>query len=73
MGRLASTTRVSDLQQLLKRIGRWDEIGRDYEPLPLPREPRGRVLTAEEKRKLFQVAKTDPNWEAAFLFVTDLD
>lgn len=58
----------SVLQQLLKRIGRWDEIGPDYEPLPLPKEPRGRVLTDEEKQKLFRVAKTNANWEAAFLF-----
>jgi integrase len=58
----------SVLQQLLKRIGRWDEIGPDHEPLPLPKEPRGRVLTDEEKQKLFQVAKTNANWEATFLF-----
>jgi len=58
----------SVLQQLLKRVGRWDEVGPDYEPLPLPREPRGRALTDEEKKKLFEAAKTDANWEAAFLF-----
>src|SRR5713226_6092389 len=38
----------SVLQQLLKRIGRWDEIGPDYEALPLPQEARGRVLTRSE-------------------------
>ena len=58
----------SVLQQLLKRVGRWDEIGRDYQALPLPKEKRGRVLTDAEKQNLFRIAKTNPNWEATFLF-----
>src|ERR1700730_1149304 len=58
----------SVMQQLLKRVGRWDEIGRDYEALPLSQEGCGRTLTDHEKQRLFQTASANPNWEAAFLF-----
>src|SRR5262245_45790057 len=42
------------LQQLLKRIRRWDDVKDYYEPVPLPRESPGRALTPEEERKLLQ-------------------
>ncbi len=58
----------SVLQQLLKRIGRWDNIAPNYEQLPLSKKKRGRALSPEEKERLFGTAATNPNWEAAFLF-----
>jgi integrase len=58
------------LQQMLKRIGRWPEIAHTYQPLPLPKERRGRALAPEEKHRLFEASASDPHWEAAFLFAT---
>jgi integrase len=58
----------SVLQQMLKRIGRWPSIAGDYRPLPLPKEKRGRVLTDAEKKRLIEAAKSNPNWQAAYLF-----
>ncbi len=58
----------SVIQQMLKRIGRWPEIASDYQPLPLPKEKRGRVLSDEEFDRLFRTAQSSPNWYATFLF-----
>ena len=58
----------SVLQQMLKRVGLWHFVSHHYEPLPLPKESVGRVLTAEERIKLFEAAQSDPNLEAALLF-----
>jgi integrase len=40
----------------------------DYQPLPLPKEKVGRVLSDEERERLLRVAGSNPNWEAAYLF-----
>jgi len=53
------------LSQMRKRIGQPLE---DYQPLPLPKEKRGRALRDEEKQKLFKVAASDPNWLACCCF-----
>ena len=58
----------SCLQQMLGRIGRWAEIGHDYQPLPLPKAEVGRALTDSEYTRLFRMAASNPNWQAAFLF-----
>jgi integrase len=58
------------LQQMLKRIGRWEGIAPRYEALPLSKKQRGQAMTTEEKERLFRVSATNPNWEAAFLFAT---
>jgi integrase len=58
----------SVLQQMLKRVGLWEKIGPQYEPMPLPKEGPGRVLSPEERNSLFDVARTNSEWEAAFLF-----
>lgn len=55
------------LNQMLKRIGKKLE---DYQPLPLPKEQRGRALSDEERARLLRVAQSNPNWEAAYLAVT---
>jgi integrase len=49
-----------------KRIGMPIE---DYQPLPLPKEERGRALSDEERSRLLRVARSNPNWEAAYLAV----
>jgi hypothetical protein len=58
----------SVLQQMLKRVGLWEGIRANYEPIPLPKESRGRALSPEERTKLFEAAQKSSNWEAAFLF-----
>jgi len=67
-GPFAINHECSVLQQMLKRIGRWPELATEYQALPLPKEKRGRVLRDEQRVKLLQVAKSNPNWEAAYLF-----
>jgi integrase len=41
----------------------------DYQPLPLPKEIRGRALSDEERARLLRVAESNPNWQAAYLAV----
>jgi len=53
------------LLQIRKRIGM---PLADYQPLPLPKAERGRVLSHEERERLFRIASSNPNWEAAYLF-----
>jgi integrase len=53
------------LCQIRKRIGMPLE---DYQPLPLPKGERGKVLSEEQRARLLRVAGTNPNWEAAYLF-----
>jgi integrase len=53
------------LNQMRKRIGQPFE---DYQPLPLPKEARGRALRDDERAKLMQYAASNPNWEGAYLF-----
>lgn len=67
-GPFAINHECSVLQQMLKRIGRWGEIAPNYQPLPLPKTKVGRALRDEEKARLFRIAATNPNWEAALLF-----
>jgi integrase len=56
----------SVLQQMLKRIGRWPEIGQQYQPLPLPSESPHRMLTAEEEERLYRVGAQHPEWDVAY-------
>jgi integrase len=51
---------LSCLQQLLKRIRKWDEVKPYYEAIPLPRESPGRALTPEEERSLLQAGASRP-------------
>jgi hypothetical protein len=58
----------SVLQQMLKRIGKWNEIEHQYQALRLLDRGPGRVLSPEERTRLFQVSARKENWEGAFLF-----
>ncbi len=53
------------LCQIRKRIGQ--PLG-DYQPLPLPKEQRGKVLSDEQRARLLRVAASNPKWQAAYLF-----
>ena len=67
-GPFAINHECSVLQQMLKRIGRWPEIAPDYQPLPLPKEKRGKVLRDEQKAILLRIASENPDWAAAYYF-----
>jgi len=56
----------SVLQQMLKRIGRWPDIGAQYQPLPLPRESPHRMLTADEEERLYRIGPQHPEWDVAY-------
>jgi integrase len=58
----------SVLQQMLKRIGKWQEIEPQFQALRLPDDGPGRVLSPEERTRLFQMSARKENWEGAFLF-----
>jgi hypothetical protein len=45
----------------------WDEIGRFYEPLFVPRSKAGFALEPEEERHLFEVASKNSRWLVAYL------
>src|SRR5206468_7998972 len=54
------------IQQLLKRIRKWNEVSPFYEPLPMPRQSIGRAMTPEEERKLFATGALLPSWTTAY-------
>lgn len=56
----------SVLQQMLKRIGRWQDIEPNYQPLPLPKESPHRALTPAEEDRLYRIGTTNPNWDVAY-------
>lgn len=55
------------VQAVLKRAGRWKYVAPHYEPLPLPKVGKPKVMTVQEEKRLFDVAQTDPDFELAFL------
>lgn len=60
---------TSVLQQMLKRIGRWPELAADFQPLPLPKHEIGRALREEERKRLLEAGRDNPNWMAAYVAV----
>jgi integrase len=56
----------SIIQQLLKRIRRWNEVAPFYEAIPLPSESCGRALTPEEEWRLFEAGALNPKWATAY-------
>lgn len=51
---------------MLKRIGHWNEIAPNYQPLRLPKESPHRALTVEEEDRLYRVGASNPAWEVAY-------
>lgn len=64
-GAFAINHELGLLCQIRKRIGIPLE---DYQPLPLPKGERGKVLNDEQRERLLRIARSNPNWEAAYLF-----
>jgi len=57
---------LSPLQQLLKRIRKWDDVKPYYEAIPLPKESPGRALTPDEERRLLEAGRSRPGWARAY-------
>lgn len=55
------------VEAVMKRAGRWKYLAPYYEPLPLPPSKKPKVMTVQEKKRLFDIAQTDPEFELAFL------
>lgn len=74
--RMARTSQVSSrtinlevkvLRMVLKQARLWSRIADDYKPLPEKKRGPGRALTDEQEQRLFSLASSNPNWQAAFL------
>jgi integrase len=54
---------VGVLSRVLKFCGRWRVLADHVKNLPERQRPIGRALTSEERRRLFDVAASNPEWE----------
>jgi hypothetical protein len=54
---------VGVLSRVLKFCGRWRALADHVKNLPERQRPIGRALTAEERRRLFDVAASNAEWE----------
>ena len=57
---------VALIRLILKQAGRWNRIGDEIKNLPESRDIVARVLTQEEKRRLFEIARSRPEWYRAY-------
>lgn len=60
---------TSLLQQILKRAGLWEQIGRGFQPLQLPKDSPGRCISDEEETRLLKTAILSKRWESCYLFI----
>lgn len=55
------------VQQILKRAGVWKKrFSDDYEKIPMPSTKPKRVMSEEEKKRLFRVASNNPDWAMGY-------
>lgn len=54
------------LRMILKNAKCWAAIGEEYKPLKEDRRGPGVALTLEQERHLFETAKLNPQWDAAY-------
>ena len=60
---------TSLLQQILKRAGLWEQVGRGFEPLPLPKNSPGRCITDDEEKAILRAALLHKRWEHLYFFI----
>jgi integrase len=58
---------LSVVQQVMKRAKEWSRIGDLYRALPTPASKKKKVLGDLEKRQLFAIAASRPEWEISVL------
>lgn len=56
---------LSALQQILKQAGLWKHLDEFYKPLRVPPRKAGHSLTAEDEKRLREVAMSKPKWRLA--------
>jgi integrase len=61
---------VSVLRQLLKHARLWYQFQEDYRPIRNTKPSVGRALTPDEAERLFDVARTRPDWIYAYVAAT---
>jgi integrase len=61
---------LSVLRQVLKRARLWYRFEDEYTTLRNRKPPVGRALTAEEQRRLFEIARTKATWLYAYVAAT---
>src|SRR5262245_8128090 len=61
---------LSVLRQVLKRARFWYRFEDEYAPLRNRKPPVGRALTPDEQQRLFEVARTKPQWLFAYVAAT---
>lgn len=57
---------VGVLSRVLKFCGRWRALADRVQNLPERQRPIGRALTAEEQKRLFDAAASNPEWEHVY-------
>jgi hypothetical protein len=57
---------VGVLSRVLKSCGRWRALPDHVHNLPERQHPVGRALTADERKRLFQSAASNPEWEHVY-------
>jgi integrase len=57
---------VGVLSRVLKFCGRWRALADHVHNLPERQRPIGRALTSEERRRLFDTAASNPEWEHVY-------
>ena len=57
------------ISMMLKRIGRWQDLAFDYQPLAVSRQSPGRAISEAEYERLTRHAMSKPEWEGAYLFM----
>jgi integrase len=54
------------LRMILRSAKVWSHLADDYKPLREDKRGPGRALSAEEERRVFDVASSNPNWSVAY-------
>jgi integrase len=57
---------VGVLSRVLKFCGRWRALADHVKNLPEPQRPVGRALTPEERKRLFDAAASNAEWEHVY-------
>jgi len=54
------------LRMILKTVKLWARLADDYKPLLANKKGPGRALSPDEEKRLFEVAGSNPRWDAAY-------
>lgn len=66
VGNRAINLETKLLRQVLKAAKVWSQVADDYKPLPVNSRGPGRALEPNQEKLLFDTARENPRWDAAF-------